>query len=43
MVLVQEDDELKEHIIYYLIHGLVGHELKYSHVDKVALAAFHVV
>jgi hypothetical protein len=32
MVLVQEDDELKEHVIYYLSRGLVGPELKYSHV-----------
>jgi hypothetical protein len=43
MVLVQEDDELKENIIYYLSRGLVGPELKYSHVEKLALATFHVV
>lgn len=43
MVLVQEDDELKQHVIYYLSRGLVGSKLKYSHVEKLVLAAFHVV
>jgi hypothetical protein len=43
MVLVQEDDTLQEHVIYYLIRGLVRPELNYSHVEKLALEAFHVV
>jgi hypothetical protein len=43
MVLVQEDDKLQEHVIYYLSHALIGPELKYSHVEKLALATFHVV
>jgi hypothetical protein len=43
MVLVQEDDELHEHVIYYLSHTLLGPELKYSHIEKLALATFHVV
>jgi hypothetical protein len=43
MVLVQEDDFLEEHMIYYLSRGLVGPELNYSHVEKLALAAVHVV
>jgi hypothetical protein len=43
MVLVQEDDFLEEHIIYYLSRGLVGPELNYSHIEKLALAAVHVV
>jgi hypothetical protein len=43
MVLVQEDDELQEHVIYYLSHTLLGPELKYSHVEKLALETFHVV
>jgi hypothetical protein len=43
MVLVQEDDVLDEHIIYYLSRGLVGLELNYLHVEKLALADIHVV
>jgi hypothetical protein len=43
MVLVQEDDLLEEHVIFYLRRGLVGSELNYSHVEKLALAAVHVV
>jgi hypothetical protein len=43
MVLVQEDDELHEHIVYYLSRNLVGPELKYSHVEKLALVVVHAV
>jgi hypothetical protein len=43
MVLVQEDDALSEHVIYYLSRGLVGPELRYSPIEKLALAAVHVV
>jgi hypothetical protein len=43
MVLVQEDDDLSEHVIYYLSRNLVGLELKYSHVEKLALATVHTV
>jgi hypothetical protein len=43
MVLVQEDDELHENVIYYLIRNLVGPELKYSHVEKLALDVVQVV
>ena len=43
VVLVQEDDELKEHIVYYLSHALASPGLRYSHVEKLALAAVYVV
>jgi hypothetical protein len=43
MVLVQEDDSSQEHVIYYLSHGLIGPELNYSHVEKLALEVVHVV
>ena len=32
MVLVQEDEELHEHVIYYLSQNLIDAELGYSHV-----------
>jgi hypothetical protein len=41
MVLVQEDDELHEHVIYSLSRNLVGPELKYSHVEKLYLVIVH--
>ena len=41
--LVQEDDKLQEHVIYYLSHALAGPKLKYSHVEKLALAAVYAV
>ena len=43
MVLVQEDDLLKDNLIYYLSRGLVGSDLNYSHVEKLALATLNVV
>ena len=43
MVLVQEDDELREQVIYYLSQNLVGLELKYSHVEKIALSIVHAI
>jgi hypothetical protein len=43
MVLVQEDDDVTEHVIYYLSKSLSGPELRYSHVEKLALAAVIVV
>jgi hypothetical protein len=43
MVLVQEDDDLHEHVIYYLNRNLVSPQLKYSHVEKLALVVIHAV
>ena len=43
MVLVQEDEELQEHVIYYLSRNLIDVEIHYSHVEKLALATVHAV
>ena len=43
VVLVQEDDKLQVHVIYYLNHALAGPELRYSHIKKLALAAVYAV
>jgi hypothetical protein len=39
MALVQEDDAHDEHVIYYLSRSLTSTEIKYQHVEKLALAA----
>ena len=43
MVLVQEDEELHEHVIYYLSWNLINAEICYYHVEKLALATIHAV
>ena len=43
MVLVQKDEELQEHVIYYLRWNLIDMEILYSHVEKLALATVHAV
>jgi hypothetical protein len=43
MVLVQEDANGEEHMIYYLSKSLSGPELRYSHVKKLAMVAVIVV
>ena len=43
MVLVQEDDALAEHAIYYLSRGLIGPELRYTPIEKLALATVHAM
>ena len=43
MVLAQEGDDHSEHVIYYLSRALIGPELAYSHVEKLALAEVHAV
>ena len=42
-MLVQEDDKVIEHVVYYLSHALVGPELRYSHIEKLALAAVYAL
>jgi hypothetical protein len=43
MVLVQEDDAHDEHVIYYLSWSLTSTEIKYQHVEKLALAVVQAV
>ena len=43
VVLVQEDDKLIEHVIYYLSRALARPELRYSHVEKIALAVVYAI
>ena len=43
MVLVQENEELQEHVINYLSWNLIDAEIHYSHVEKLALATVHAV
>ena len=43
IVLVQEDDDLQEHIVYYLRWNLIDVELRYSHVEKLSLANVHAI
>ena len=43
IILVQEDEELQEHVIYYLSWNLIDTEIHYSHVEKLVLATVHAV
>ena len=43
MDLVQEDEFNNEHVIYYLSRNLHLTEIKYTHVEKLALAVVQVV
>ena len=43
MVLVQEDEELHEHAIYYLSWNLIDVDLRYSHVENFSLATIDAV
>ena len=43
MVLVWEDEELQEHVIYDLSQNLIDAEVYYSLVDKLSLATVHAV
>lgn len=43
MVLVQDDDDGTEHVIYYLSRNLLDIETRYAYVEKLALAVVCVV
>ena len=43
VVLVQEDDRIQEHVVYDLNRALVGPELRYSHIEKLALVAVYAI
>ena len=43
VVLVQEDDKLQEHVVYYLSRALAEPELRYSQVEKLALVVVYAV
>ena len=43
VVLVEEDDKLVENVIYYLSRALAGPELRYSHIEKLALAVVYAM
>ena len=43
MVLVQEDEELHEHVIYYLSQNLIDAKQCDIHVEMLALATVHAV
>ena len=43
MGLVEEDEEICEHVIYYLSWNLIDAEIHYSHVEKLSLATIHAV
>ena len=43
MVLVQEDEDLHDHVIYYLSQNLIDAKICYSHVEKLVLDTIHAV
>ena len=43
VLLVHEDDELQNHVIYYLSRALAGRELRYSHIKNLVLLAVYDV
>ena len=43
MVLVQESYDKEEHVVYYLSKSLLDPEIRYCHVEKLALAAVFTV
>ena len=43
MVLIQGDEELHKHVIYYLSQKLIDVEIHYSHVEKLSFSTVHAV
>ena len=43
MVLVQDDDDGNEHVVYYLSQNLLDIEMRYAHVENLVLAVVHAV
>ena len=43
MVLVYDDDDGNEHVVYYLSHNLLDTKTCYTHVEKLALATVPAV
>lgn len=43
VVLVQDDDDGTEHVVYYLSRDLLDTETRYASVKNLALAVVHVV
>ena len=43
VVLVQLEDKLMEHVIYYLSRALARPEFRYTHDEKLALVAVYAV
>ena len=41
MVLVQDDENIQEHVIYYLSTSLANVEISYAHAEKLALEVVH--
>jgi len=43
MVLFQEDDEGREHVIYYLSRNLLNTEMRYAHVEKLDFVVIQAI
>ena len=43
MVLFEEDEEIHQHVIYYLSQNVIDAKLCYTHVEKLSLAIVHAV
>ena len=43
MVIVQNDEDVNEHVIYYLSRNILDIKTRYAHVKKLALVAIQAV